>query len=295
MELQRRIRASVVGGRNALQLLSRRASAAFRVLPDVYILGATKCGTRSLTYMLWQHPAHVQPLEEELMYLQCLPDFQSNYENSWLSSFLWGRYRAGHAAYCEAGYRKFFPTRSAMRRRRRDLGLAITSDCDPFNLYCPTAMRRIQQMGGRPKFIISLREPVARAYSDYNMHRTRAGDGRAFEEAIEQELNGTETRFRKRYLNQSTYAAYVQSWLACFGKERVLILRAEDLFENGAAVARQMFEFLELPAASVINRALNVGSYESAIPTAAAERLHAYFRPHNERLYELIGRQLWSA
>lgn len=295
MELQRRIRTSVAIGRDALHLLGRRASAAFRVLPTVYILGATKSGTRSLTYMLWQHPAHVPPLQEELMYLQQLPNFRSNYENSWLSSFLWGRYHAGHAAYCEAGYRKFFPTRSAMRLRQRGLGLAITSDCDPFNLYCPTAMRRIQQLGGRPKFIISLREPVARAYSDYNMHRARAGDTRTFEETIEQELNGTEIRFRKRHLNQSTYATYVQSWLTCFGKERVLILRAEDLFKGGAAVARQMFEFLELPSASVIDTPRNVGSYESAIPTTAAERLHAYFRPHNERLYELIGRQLWSA
>jgi Sulfotransferase domain len=293
MKHQRRKHSSVANVRRALRLAGRRASAPHRVLPDVYILGATKSGTRSLTYMLWQHPAHVRPMADELMYLQQLPNFRSNYENSWLFSFFWGRYQSGHATYCEAGYRKFFPTRFAMCRRQKRLGQAITSDCDPFNLYCSTALHRIQQLGGRPKFIISLREPVARAYSDYNMHRTRGGETRTFEEVIEEELNDKEVRFRKRHLNQSTYATFVQSWLQSFGKERVLILRAEDLFADATAVARQMFEFLELPSASVIGTPRNVGSYESAIPSEVVERLAAYFHPHNERLYELIGRRLW--
>jgi hypothetical protein len=188
-----------------VRLTGRRLTARLRALPGVFILGATKAGSSSLASVLWQHPAHVAPVKKELMYLQRLPNFTSNYEFHPLAAFLWGRYSEGHARYSLEGYRKFFPHGMTMRLRRLRTGNAFTSDCDPFNLYCPVAMEQIRAFAHRPRFVISLRDPADRAFSDYNMKVSRGNprEERSFEQAIEDELSGRETRFRFRYLHQS--------------------------------------------------------------------------------------------
>jgi hypothetical protein len=285
----RPIRAKVILIRHGASLICRRLTARSRVLPQVFILGATKAGSSSLSHMLWQHPAHVLPFTKELMYLQYLPNFTSNWEFSRASSFLWGRYKDGHAKYAVPGYRKFFPMRHAMRQRQREVGHAFTSDCDPFNLYCDVAIQRIFELNVDPKFIISLREPVARAYSDFNMHATRVGDRRSFAEAIDQELDGTETRFRKRFLNQSVYAPRLERWFEAFSRDRFLIVRAEDLFRNSEEIARQMFSFLGLSPVPIDSSPKNVGRYGRGLDKESAQRLREYFRPHNEHLYRLLG------
>jgi hypothetical protein len=278
-------------GRVLPSLLYRHATAPFRVVPSVFILGGTKCGTSTLRFMLWQHPAHVAPATRELMYLQHLPNFRANCEQNRMLAFLWGRYSNGHAAFSTRGYRKFFPTRREMQRRELHTRIAVTSDGDPFNLYCPVAMQRIRDLARAPRFVISLRNPVDRAFSDYNMHR-RFDDPRSFEEAVDDELSGREQRFRKRFLNQSLYAPHVEDWLETFPQTSFLILKAEDLFNDAPRIARELFAFLGLPDVPVACEARNVGTYESRMAPALRARLLDYFEPHNRQLYRLLGRDM---
>lgn len=102
----------------ASSLVLRRGTATLRTLPNIFILGATKAGSSSLTSMLWNHPSHVAPFAKELMYLQKLPEFQSNYEYFALAAFLWGRYHNGHATFSWNGYRKFFPLKTTLAQRK---------------------------------------------------------------------------------------------------------------------------------------------------------------------------------
>jgi hypothetical protein len=274
-----------------LNLFYRRITAGFRVLPQVYILGATKCGTSSLAGLLWAHPAHVAPLAKELMYLQNLPGFHTNYEYHAALARLWGELQDGHSSFSVLGYRKFFPTWAAMLVRRVSTGRSISSDCDPFNLYCPTAMQRIARLPGTPKFIISLRDPVARAYSDFNM-QFGARQSWSFEECIERELTGEQTAFRHCVLRQGIYEPHLRRWFATFGRQRFLILRMEDFADRAAEVVAQVFEFLELGHSAQDLPQLNARPYARAITPASEAILRAFFRPHNERLYSLLGRDM---
>jgi hypothetical protein len=262
------------------------------MLPTVFVLGATKAGSTTLTDVLWRHAAHVEPLAKELMYLQQLPEFESNYEANWLTALLWGRYANGHAAYSLAGYRKFFPTTRAAMKRRQAVGAAFTSECDPFNLYCPVALQRIHSWAVNPKFVISFRDPIARAYSDYQMHRRLGGERRSFEECVREERSGRETRFRKRFLNQSVYAPHVRRWLEAFPRDAFLFLKAEDLFADGATVARTLFQFLGLEANDSQVRPTNVGRYDAPLADRTHDELREYFAPHNRELFRMIGRDL---
>jgi hypothetical protein len=277
----------------AADLVWRHCSAVVRTLPEVFILGATKAGSTSLTSMLFSHPLHVGAFAKELMYLQKLPNFKSAWEWNPYVALLWGRVSNGHAQYCLGGYRKFFPLKLQMTLRAALKGRAITSDCDPFNLYCPTALERIKGFARDPRFVISLRNPIDRAYSDYNMNTKRITplDRRSFEQAIDDELSGRETRFRRRYLNQSVYEPNVRRWIEAFGRERVLILKAENIFKNPAGAASEMFAFLGLPdtSADADVSQKNIGEYAAPLSPQTRTRLAEYFAPHNDRLGDLIG------
>ncbi|HET9359966.1 MAG TPA: sulfotransferase domain-containing protein [Vicinamibacterales bacterium] len=271
------------------ELVARRSTSFARTLPTVFILGATKSASTSLTNMLWHHPAHVSAFAKELMYLQQLPNFENQWEFRRSVAFVWGRISNGHARYSLAGYRKFFPLKLHMLLRAISQGQAVTSECDPFNLYCPTAQRRIEAFAKDPRFIISMRNPIDRAYSDYNMHATRMDERRSFEQCIEDELSGRETQFRKQFLNQSVYEPHVRRWIEAFGRERFLILKAEDLFADPERAAAEMFRFLNLPDAPTDLTPTNTGRYAAKLSTDTRARLAEYFAPHNERLFDLVG------
>ncbi len=271
------------------ELVARRCSASARALPNVFILGATKSASTSLTNMLWHHPAHIDAFAKELMYLQQLPNFVSQWEWNRAVAFIWGRVTNGHARYSLGGYRKFFPLKLHMRFRAISHGQAVTSECDPFNLYCPIAQRRIAGFAKDPRFIISMRNPIDRAYSDYNMHVTKIGERRSFEQCIEDELSGRETQFRKRFLNQSIYEPHVRRWIEEFGRERFLILKAEDLFADPRKAAAGMFRFLDLEDVPTDLTPTNTGRYTAKLSEGTRARLAEYFAPHNDKLFDLIG------
>jgi hypothetical protein len=275
----------------AVSLMYRHATASLRVLPNVFILGAANSGSTSLAHMLWQHPAHVSPFAEELTYLQQLPGFESTWEYSRVLGLLSGRYKDGHAQYVIGGYRKFFPTRGALAERRKQVGDAFTSDCDPFNLYCDAAMQRIMDLNVSPRFIVCLRHPVARAYAAFYAHRASGLEDRTFSQAIKDEIDGVPTPFRKRYLEQSIYVKRVERWFEAFPRDRFLILRTEDLFSNAVSVADQMFSFIGLPR-TAIDASARVDRYTPGLDTHSAKRLLEFFRPHNERLSAVLGRDM---
>lgn len=274
-------------------LIFRSITARFRVLPTVFLLGGTKCATTSIALMLKQHPAFVQPFAKELMYLQHIPNFESNYESDRAIAFLWGRYSNGHAAeFSSLGYRKFFPLTRQMKQSVFRWGAAFTADCDPFNLYCPTATERVMSLVPSAKFIISLRNPVDRAYSDFNMYRSRGAEKRSFEEVVEAELSGSETRFRRRFLEQSIYAPHLRRWFACFPRDRFYVIRTEDFFNDPHTVMKGVFRFLGLCEAELDTKRVNVGEYDAVLSDETKGRVRRYLRAHIDDVYTMLDRNM---
>ncbi len=276
------------------ELIIRRCSAPIRTLPSVFILGATKCGSTSLANILWQHPCHVKPMAKELLYLQKLQGFTTYWEFSRSLAFLSG-FEGGHSKFSINGYKKFFPLKLKINSVAMKNGYSFTSDCDPFNLYCPIALQRIQHFAKNPKFIISLRNPIDRAYSDYLMHYPVSHKSTpSFEESINNELNGKEIRFRKRFLNQSHYEPHILRWIKAFGRDRIFIIKSEDFFQNEAAVTNNMFKFLSLSNVDLFSNfdlsAKNKSvSQKPPLKKETKERLMEYFYERNKRIESLLG------
>jgi hypothetical protein len=250
-------------------------------LPDFVIIGTMKGGTTSLYHLLVQHP-HVEPAaKKELHYFDVLIEDE---DVEW--------------------YRRCFPA-----PRWKDGRRTITGEATPGYMSHPLAPERMAKVVPQARLIALLRNPVDRAYSDYQQVVRKGRESRTFEEAVEEAieeanrqplgeryLNSYEHRtvpcgVRIGYLAKGIYADQFQYWCKFFDREQMLVLKSEDFFARLPQSLGTVLDFLGLPewepeALEVRNK----GVYEQEMNPATRKRLEEFFEPHNQRLYEYLGR-----
>jgi hypothetical protein len=262
-----------------------------RMLPDFIIIGAAKSGTTTLYGALSEHP-FVRPCSTTD------PHFLKTKE---VHYFDYGFYRG------EDWYRSHFPLqRDAADFARHHGRPFLTGEASPSyvsHLWAPT---RIRKRLPDVKLIAVFRNPVDRAYSQFQMSRKEGVEPlESFDEATQSEDERLRPEIERMaasprynswdfgcwsYLARSRYAEQVERWLDLFPREQLLFLKAEDLFVEPQRVLDSVHEFLGLPPYQYeqVTR-LNPGAYDDAVPPETRARLAEYFRPHNERLAELTG------
>lgn len=271
--------------------LVRRWQGKRRALPDFLIIGAQKSGTSSLYRYLAQHPQVRASEPKEVHYFD-------------------GGTPAGDDAYArgEIWYRSHFPRRAELAPGQK------VFEATPIYLLHPLAAERIAATVPEARLIAVLRNPVDRALSHY-FHNVRQNDLRrnredlppraamAAEEArladvlargdYKDELYRAFTyKARGRYLEQ------LERYWAHFPRERLLVLRAEDLFADPAGTVKRVLDFLGLdPAPAAIDfRPANVGHNRADVDAATVAELEAYFAPLNRALAAALGEDFgWSA
>jgi len=253
------------------------------VLPDFIIVGAQKAGTTSLHAYLMKHPQVKPPVTKEVHY------FDTHYHRG------------------DAWYRSFFPSLS--HDAADGAPRMITGEASPYYFYHPAVPARVASTVPTAKLIALLREPVSRAYSHYQMEHRKGLEDLSFEEAIEAEaerLDGEDDRllrderYKSRahrhhsYLSRGIYADQILRWRSVFPVDQMLILKAEDLRTATDATLDRVLDFLDLPRTKLrIQAHRNVGTYPP-MNSDTREKLVDYFRPANQRLYDVIGTSLWD-
>jgi hypothetical protein len=259
--------------------LCRTSTSFARRGPDFVIVGAQRGGTTSLYSYLLEHPLVAGPGEKEVHYFDL--------------NFARGR----------RWYLAHFPTAAHAR------GLTL-GEATPYYLFHPLVPARLARELPQARLIALLRDPVDRALSHYH-HEVRLGDETLpLEEALDREperLRGEAERMASdsgylsvahqhfSYVARGLYAEQLERWWQHVPRERVLVVRSEDLFANPGAVYEEVVEFLGLPAhrPSSFPRC-NAGTYDAA-DERIRSRLAALFAPHNERLEQLLGRSFgWT-
>jgi hypothetical protein len=86
------------------------------------------------------------------------------------------------------------------------------------------------------------------------------------------------------------YADQLSQWRSVFPEQQLHVLSTSDLKRDPAGALGRALQFLDLPAGDVQldTPQRNTGSYPP-MPDATRERLRAFFRPHDERLVQLLG------
>ena len=259
---------SATGGRGV-------STAAGGALPDFLIIGAQKCGTTFLYHLLCQHPC-VEPATTKEVHF---------FDTSFAEGVQW--------------YRSHFSTPTEKDGRKM-----LTGESSPYYIYHPHAARRAAKVVPQVKLIALLRNPVDRAYSDYNHKFREAREHLSFEDAIEAEegrLRGEKEKLladegyhspkyrRYSYLSRGIYVDQLLEWERHFDRDQLLVLKSEDFFENPQDSFERVLGFLGLPYWETgASGQRNEGEYDE-MSFATRRRLEGYFEPHNRRLYEYLG------
>jgi hypothetical protein len=246
-------------------------------LPDFVIIGAKKCGTTFLYDLLSQHPL-VQPAASKE------PHF---FDKHFDEGIEW--------------YRRFFPA-----PRWEDGRRTMTGEATPY-IINRRAPERMAELVPQARLIALLRNPVDRAYSDYQMLARKKREPRTFEEAIGAEktpplgTGGHASEHKdhgslddsSKYLSRGVYVDQLLRWTEFFPREQLLVLKSEDLFESPDETLKVVLDFLDLPEweLGIIKHGIrrNEGNYDGETNPVTRRRLEEYFEPHNHRLYDFLG------
>jgi hypothetical protein len=273
--------------------------------PNLFVVGASKAGTTSLWRYLDAHPdIFMSRMKEPHYFAGFMPHTRI-------------------AALETDDYLALFRGAEHVRWR---------GDASPSNLVHARAAPAIKERCPDARIVISLRDPVERAYSAYLQRRLRGTVDETFTDVAREgskNVSGDHGRFIASYLA----AEHVERYQRLFGPA-LHILLFEDLVADRAAVMGGVFEFLDVdaglapadptphnafrsargpvadrllasqglrrrarqivpaPLRPQVERILSQPAPKPALPDDARVMLTTYYRDDVERLGELLGRPL---
>jgi hypothetical protein len=198
-------------------------------LPDFLIVGANKGGTTSLYYYLKQHPQIFMPLLKE-------PNF-----------FVFGGEPPPEDVHPKKHKEQVWRFEDyLMLFEGAGEGQVLGEASTPYLTGHQKVIANIKKFvpgWERLKIIMMLREPAARAFSQYMMHRLWGVEPLEFEDAIREHTDfaGRKTRF-PRYLGPGFYHDQVKAYLDSFPHVKIYLL--DDLKAAAPGLIKDLYRFL---------------------------------------------------
>lgn len=214
--------------------------------PSLFILGVQKCGTTTVADLLAQQPEIFVPSVKET-YFFCDESYYAKGEEWYLKEFYASKF-----------------TRSAL----------YLCDATPFYLASEQAIQRLRQYTANDaRYIVCLRDPVARAYSAYWHQRRLGNEPLDFESALaceEERITQAKANggrwWRHAYFEVGRYGSQLERAFSQLGRERFLILMEQDL-QDLDQLQQRLRTWLGLPqrSASVRIHRANVSSLPRSV------------------------------
>ena len=219
------------------------ATAGTRRGPELLVVGAKRGGTTSFWKYLADHPG-------------VLPTFPQaeKIKGTYFFDEEWHR--------GERWYRSHFPTEAARQRAGRELGYdPVTFEASHYYLVHPHAPARARKVVPDAVVVALLRDPVERAFSHWKERRNHTED-LPFAEALAAEAErtaGEEARLladptatslahrHQTYVAQDRYAPMLERWFDAYGRDRVLVVAAEDFYADPQAFLDRVTSRLGIP------------------------------------------------
>jgi len=221
---------------------------------DFIIGGAQKCGTSALARYLEQHPDIYIP-DTEIHYFDILAE---KYGLEWY-----------------------------LRQFQKGEGKVI-GEKTPRYIRFPEVAQCIKKNFPDIKMIFLLRNPVDRAYSHYWHMRRQGLEIRSFDVAIRQSrvfglLHGPD------YVKRGMYVEQLRYWYDEFGRDQILVLKAENMKENAQGILDQVFAFIGVrTGVNVLTPPVHVGTVpRNAFHHVLLLPINAMKHLNNYRIYSL--------
>jgi len=192
------------------------------VWPNFFIVGAGKAGTTSLYEYLSKVPeVYMSPTKEPTYFtanIEDSPQIPVHEKQEYLDLF--------HNVVDEK----------------------IIGEATAVYIIDPEAPKLIHKVSPNARILITLRDPVERAYSHY-LHAKRNGitKSESFHQVLEKFMNNKKIRPRIfRVFSEGKYYENIKRYLDIFGKDQVKIIFFEDLVKNTLTTMNEIVKYLGL-------------------------------------------------
>lgn len=195
-------------------------------LPTFIVIGAAKAGTTALYWYLAEHPQiFMSPLKE------------TNY-------FAYGVDESGELLYGDPDHHKF-PVRTLAAYEELFDGTddeVAVGEASPIYIECPQAAGRIADALPDARIIVGIRNPVDRAYSDYQMYlRSR---GRKLDPAVDLEPDAAWAQPDSHWMRIGRYHEMLVRFFEVFPATQIHAYVFEDMRAHSLDVVQSVYGFL---------------------------------------------------
>jgi glycosyltransferase involved in cell wall biosynthesis len=252
-------------------------------LPHFLVIGAQKAGTTSLDVNLRKHPG-----------IELVPNFRAEWKG-WVNTKE-THFFTGWGAKC------FNVSTLDDYKALFNNGGKIQGEVCP-SYGAPVPIAAIAEAIPDVKLILVCREPLCRIESAINhmmqWHAER-GDLQmfagwnpsfSFEKNVQNELADPSMFGLLRF---GLYADTMDQVLRRFPREQLLVLVAEEYRQNPQATYDRISDFLGVSSVRINHKDAHVRKYTTRLTADQREWLSDFYRPHNQRFFELLGREVPS-
>ena len=261
----------------------KELAGSFHILPDFVIIGASRSGTTALYDYMVQHPDIKKSKFKEIHY----------FNREFHRGINWYR------LFFPLKIKKFFATKIQKKK-------FVTGEASVLYIHHPHAPKRMFELLPKIKIIVLLRNPIDRAYSSHQYRwKINFKEPLNFDEVIEKENEFIKNEFEKMekdgnyysrkfydhaYCTTGIYVDQLERWFKYFPIEQFLIIQSEEFFSNTPEIMDKIYDFLELPEHRLTNyKKIHSSNYKEKMNQETRKKLVEFFKPHNERLYKLLG------
>jgi hypothetical protein len=183
------------------------------MLPNFLIIGSQKAGTTSLYHVLRQHPQIFMPETKEVNFFFRNDEFARGPEH--------------------------YATHFADAAKQLALG-----EASPGYICHPEVPARIHALLPDAKLILTVRNPIKRAISQYWDNRRHLNEPLTFAQALDAYLSDDYQPDQIGYFSRGVYMRYIKRYLEYFPRENLLVLPFEEMIATPEDFYRQIFAFL---------------------------------------------------
>lgn len=264
---------------------------------DFFIIGAQKSGTTALYGYLNRHPDCIGTTRKESLLFT-----KANYKDPTTTEI-----------------QASFSGKKVFKSNWKQLFFEAT----PGNVYYEECPERLWRHNPEARLIFLVREPVSRAFSEYNMHCLlaekkvtiredpeqeyldclRNPDKYPFSWFVEEELRKIEetgsylpSEFNyPDFIRRGLYSDQLERYYRYFSPEQILILEATELKKQKRETLHRIEDFLNISHFSWKEDELkntHMGVYTQQIPVECKQRLTLFFNSWNNKFFDMIGHRM---
>ena len=171
----------------------------------------------------------------------------------------------------------------------------------PIYCFSRVALKRIKKHYPDIKLILFLRDPITRAFSQYNhMKQNIINHGKkssyffninhSIKDRIEIDKKKKRFRNKKTILQRGYYMDQINYILTLFPRNNLKIVIYEHYIKNHFKINNELFEFIGVkPMKKIKYRYDHKRSYENKIKSSEINYLKKIYKTHNEKLFKFLG------